>query len=73
MDAFQFKNDTVKAFKATSDEQKSQVQSYYYKGRNEFMVRILTDKEAEGVYLLRTDFSEAKVSDIIEHVITWEG
>lgn len=36
------------------------------------MVKLKTKKENEGVYLLRTDYNDASVAEIIGQVNKWE-
>lgn len=44
----------------------------YYKNENEFMVKLRTKKNNEGVYLVRTDYKDASVADIIGQANKWE-
>ena len=44
----------------------------YYKNKNEFMVKLRTKKNNEGVYFIRTDYKDASVADIIGNVNKWE-
>ena len=62
----------MKGFKTESDSQREQVLSYYYKNRNEFLIRILTHKKDEGIYLLKTDSESATFDQVIQQVIDWE-
>lgn len=69
---FTFKNSSVKGFRAANNQQRDQVKYLYYKNRNEFMIKLETKNENEGVYMLRTDYKAAKVKDIIDQVNKWE-
>jgi hypothetical protein len=45
----------------------------YYQNKNEFMVKLKTKKDNEGVYLLRTGHRDATVAEIIAQVNKWEN